>query len=83
MRLPASIKLTENLQAGGTGANDGLGDSDEKPMFDDARDFGQTVRQTIGITNGTKMAIHDKVTIVGHESLAAWSFAQADLAIAA
>ena len=83
MRHPASIALTENLKAGGTGANDRLGDPNEKPMFDDARDCGQTVRQTIRIANGAKMAIHDKVAIVGHERLAAGIFAQADFALAA
>ena len=73
----------KNLDAGRTGADHRLGNPDEEPMFDDAGNGGEPVRQTVRIGNGTEEAIHDIVSIVADESLAAGSFPQADLAIAA
>src|ERR1700740_1930253 len=79
----ASIELAKNLDAGRTGADHRLGDSDEEPVFDDAWNGGEPVRQILRAGNGAEEAIHDIVSIVADESLAARSFPQAELAIAA
>jgi len=82
-RLPASIELTENLDAGGTRADYGLGDSNEEPMFDDAGDCGQMLRQSIWAGNGAEEAIHDVVPIVAYESLPLGVLRKRTLALAA
>ena len=80
---PASIELAKNLDTRRTGADYRLGNPDEEPMFDDAGNGGEPVRQVVRIGNGAEEAIHDIVCIVTDESLAAGSFPQADLAFAA
>jgi hypothetical protein len=81
--LPASIELAENLDAGRAGADHRFGYADEKPVLHNARNNGKTLRQIFWLGYGAEEAVHDIVSVVADEGLAARRPAQPDLALAA